>query len=633
MKNGPDHIRVFTRRAFLVGGLQGAILGVLAGRLAWLQVVQGSRYKTLSDKNRINMKILVPTRGQIVDRFGVPLALNSQNYRVLIIPEQTESIEGSLRALQKNIEISDEDIRRVMEQAGKSAKFVPIEIKDDLEWEDVAKIEVNLPDLPGLSTDVGERRTYPFGEATAHVIGYVAAVSKSEIGDDPVLSLPGYKIGKTGIEKAFDEQMRGKAGRAEVEVNVVGREVRELNRQPSTAGQRVTLTLDGELQRFTQNRLLQERSASAVIMDAHNGAVYALASAPAFNPNSFTSGLSAALWEELLADPAHPLTNKAVAGQYPPASTFKMVTALAGMRAGALTLNRSSYCRGHYELGTSRFHCWKPDGHGSVNVVDALMVSCDVFFYELAVELGIDKIAETARMLGLGDKLDFELPEERPGLVPDKDWKLAQTGDKWHPGESIVAAIGQGYLQATPLQLAVMLARLVNGGYAVKPWMSAENLSRNTPPAQGWPKIDIEPQHLDWIKRGMDRVVNMPGGTAYGSRITDPAMAFGGKTGTAQVKKITMQQRASGVKNEDLDWRSRHHALFVGYAPLDKPRYICSVVVEHGIGGSRTAAPLARDLLLETQTRNPGATALHIQGVDTNTQAPPPEPAENKEPA
>jgi len=613
MKKNQDHVRVFTRRAFVIGGLQGALLGVLGTRLAWLQVSQGSRYKTLSDKNRINIKVLSPQRGEVVDRFGVPLAVNTQNFRALIIPEQANSVEDSLRSLQKIMDISEKEIQKVLKQAKKTAKFVPIEIKDDLSWEDVARVEVNLPDLPGLSTDVGERRSYPFGEATAHLVGYVGAVSKKDIGDDPVLSLPGFKIGKTGIEKRFDLDMRGKAGQSEVEVNVVGREVRELNKKKSRSGRRVVLTVDGELQRFTQNRLSQEKSASAVIMDAHSGAVYALASFPSFDPNAFTSGLSAALWEELLANPAHPLTNKAISGQYPPASTFKMVSLLAALQSKTVNSKTTVFCKGYYEYGRDRFHCWKRGGHGWVDGRKALQVSCDSYFYELATEVGIDKIAQVARMMGLGSKLDFELKEERPGLVPDKSWKLGQIGKKWQPGESIVASIGQGYVQATPLQLAVMTARFVNGGYAVKPWVTADGLAENIMPADGWPKLDVNSPHLKMIKEGMDRVVNHEKGTAYGSKIEDELFAFGGKTGTGQVQRITMQQRQSGVKNEELAWKSRHHALFVGYAPLKNPRYVCSVVVEHGIGGSRAAAPLARDLLLETQKRDPGSTPVHIQ--------------------
>jgi len=602
---------VFTRRAFVIGGLQGAVLGVLGTRLAWLQVAQGSRYKTLSEKNRINLKVLAPERGQIVDRYGVPLAVNAQNFRALIIPEQADNIEASLRSLQKTIDVSEDDIERVLKQSKKTARFVPIEIRDELTWEEVAKVEVNIPDLPGLNIDIGERRSYPYGEATAHLIGYVAAVDKSEVGNDPLLSLPGFKIGKTGIEKRFDLDMRGEAGRADVEVNVVGREVRELRKTESQHGKRVVLTIDGELQRFTQNRLAEQKSASAVVMDAETGAVYALASHPAFDPNIFTSGISAAQMLELDSNPAKPFVNKAVSGQYPPASTFKMITLLAGLGEGVVNSRSTVLCKGHFDYGRDRFHCWKRGGHGWVDARKALQVSCDCYFYEMATELGIDKIAEFSNLFGLGQKYGFELAEERAGLVPTKDWKYGQLGEKWQPGETIVASIGQGYVQATPLQLAVMTARLVNGGYAVEPWITGGDLWGNKPPQGGWPKMNVNKAHMKIVKDGMDRVVNTKNGTAFGSRIAESEYVYGGKTGTGQVQRITMQQRLSGVKNEELQWKSRHHALFVGYAPMKNPKYICSVVVEHGIGGSRTAAPIARDLLLEVQKRDPAKTPLY----------------------
>lgn len=609
MKQDQDSQRLYTRRTVVFGALQVAVLAILGGRLAWLQVAQGNRYKTLSDKNRISMRLLAPSRGQVVDRFGVPLAINSQNFRVLVVPEQTDDLEKSLRALQRLISLEDSQISSVLKKAKKTPKFAALEIKDDLSWEEVAKVEVNLPDLPGLSIDVGEMRSYPFGTATAHVVGYVSAVNKSELGDDPLLALPGFRIGKTGIEKTYDIDMRGRPGRTEVEVNVVGREVRELGRNASITGDRVTLTLDAELQRFTQQRLEQERSASAVIMDVHDGAVYALASGPSFDPNQFTRGISTPMWEELLADPGKPLTNKAIAGQYPPGSTFKMVTAMAALEAGIINANKTVFCPGHYELGKDRFHCWKKGGHGWVDVVKALAESCDTFFYEISTEVGIDRIAAMARKLGLGDRYNFELAEERPGLIPDKQWKLGFFGDDWQPGETVVASIGQGYILTTPLQLAVMTSRLVNGGRSVTPWITGYVGDKGNPEKQG-ESLDFKEWNLNLVKRGMSNVVNHERGTAYGSRIDDESMRMGGKTGTAQVKRITMQQRLDGVKNEDLPWKFRHHALFVGYAPLHKPQYACCVVVEHGVGGSSAAAPLARDLLLQAQQRNPAGTPI-----------------------
>ncbi len=614
MKKDNDRIKSFTRRAFIIGALQTSMLGVLGGRLAWLQVAQGSKYKTLADSNRINLKMIAPSRGKIVDRFETPLAVNDQNFRVLIIPEQTGDMEKALSALQKLVDISQRDIKRVIKQAARQAAFVPIEVKDNLNWEDVARIEVNLPDLPGLSIDEGEIRTYPYGEATAHLVGYVGAVSPSELTGDPVLSLPGFKIGKTGIEKSYDEGLRGTAGTAEVEVNVVGREVRELNRHPGDAGRKIKLTIDADLQIYTQQRLSEEKSASAVIMDVFTGAVYALSSSPSFDANLFTRGLSAEKWEEMLADPGLPLNNKAVGGQYPPGSTFKMVTALAALEEGKMTRNTTVFCPGHYDYGGDRFHCWKRGGHGTVDVYDALAESCDTFFYKIATEVGIDTLAEYAKKLGLGHKLGFELAEERPGLMPNKAWKMGHFGKSWQPGETIVASIGQGYILSTPLQLATMTARLVNGGYAVNPWVVGYVGDR---PGQdsSWPKIGFKQRNLDLIGEGMARVVGHPKGTAQAAQIPDPAFHMGGKTGTAQVMRITKESRNEGVLNSDLPWKYRHHALFVGYAPVGSPRYACAVVVEHGGSGSATAAPIARDLLHKAQQRDPASTPLTPGGM------------------
>jgi penicillin-binding protein 2 len=611
-----DKSVVFTRRAVVVGAFQTGILLTLGARLAWLQIAEGQRYKTLSEQNRINLKMLIPSRGQIVDRFGVPLALNTQDFRIMLVPEQAQHVERSFRTLQRYIDIDEHTIQSVLKQAKRTAKFVPLEVKDGLTWEEVSKIEVNLPDLPGLSIDEGEVRNYPYGDATSHLIGYVGAVNKNEMDaeDNPILRQPGFKIGKTGIEKQYDEQMRGRAGASEVEVNVVGREIRELKRKQSTAGERLTLSIDAELQRFVQARLAQEKSASAVIMDVHTGALYALGSHPAFDPNVFSRGISAALWQELLADPTFPLTNKAIGGQYPPASTFKMVVAMAGLKAGLITPSRSVFCPGFYNFGKGRFHCWRKEGHGHVDVVDAIVKSCDTFFYHLSTEIGIEKIAEMARQFGLGKKFTFELSEQKGGLVPDPAWKKRTQKESWQPGDTIISSIGQGFFLATPLQLAVMTARFVNGGYAVEPWL-VEHVGDAPRHNMVWPKMDLDPQHLQIIRKGMEDVVNLQGGTAYGSRITEPGQGMGGKTGTAQVQRITMAQRKAGIKNEDLSWRQRHHALFVGYAPYDNPRYACAVVVEHGIGGSRTAAPIARDLLLETQRRKPEMAAPRQDGA------------------
>lgn len=601
--------RVFTRRAFVVGGIQLGLLGAMGTRLAYLQVAEGKRYRMLSDKNRIHTKILPPSRGEILDRYGEPLAVNAQNFRVMMTPEQVDDIELVLEKLRGLIELRDVDIEKVREETAKVAKFSSVQIRDDLSWEEVSRIEVNLPELSGLRIDVGQRRHYPLKEATAHLVGYVGSVNEEEIQKDPVFSVPDFKIGRTAFERAYDEELRGKAGTAQVEVNVVGREVRELNRNPSVDGDTMVLSVDAELQATVQERLNQERSASAVIMDVHTGAVYACASSPAFDPNLFTRPLSANVWEEMISNPGFPLNNKAISGQYPPGSTFKMVTALALLEAGDTTRSKRVTCNGFYEYGSDRFHCWKGAGHGSMDLENALAQSCDVYFYKLATEIGIDKIAETARKLGIGVMHDFDLPEEREGLMPDENWKMG-LGKKWRPGDTIISSIGQGAILATPLQLAIMTSRLVNGGLAVQPWLYKNKSAILPPQSMGFKK-----SNLDLVRKGMESVVNAPKGTALGARIAESGMEMAGKTGTAQVKRITMQQRMAGVRNEDLPWKHRHHALFVGYAPYHNPRYACSVVVEHGVSGSGSAAPLARDLLLAVQRKAPAESEMFSKTV------------------
>ncbi len=601
----------FSRRAFFIGACQLGFLTLLGGRLAWLQLVEGNRYKTLADSNRINLKMMAPARGQIVDRFGVPFAVNNQNFRVLVVPEQTDDLEQSLRRLQNLIKIDDAMIQKVLKLAKKSPSYTPLEVTDDLNWEEVSTVEVNITDLPGMSIDMGELRHYPFADAAAHLIGYVGAASKQdqERDKDPLLTLPDFQVGKSGLEKTLDPYLRGKAGSSEVEVNVVGREVRELRSQESHEGSRVVLSIDAELQRFAYQRLSEERSASAVVMDVKTGEVYALASYPTFDPNYFTGGISQERYEELRSNITLPLINKAVAGQYPPGSTFKMVTALAALEAGVITEGTHVFCPGHFEMGNARFHCWKAGGHGSVNVVGALAESCDVFFYKVSTDLGIKKIADMAHRLGLGAKFGMELQEERAGLVPDEEWKRKKYDESWHPGETVIAAIGQGYMLATPLQLAVMTSRIANGGRGVEPWLTGY-VGDQPAPHGPWQDLGINPAHIEIVMRGMSEVCNSQRGTGYGARIKEPGKEMAGKSGTAQVKRITKQERAAGVKNEDLAWQFRHHALFVGYAPIGNPRYACCVVVEHGVGGSKAAAPIVRDLLQMAQDRDPASKSL-----------------------
>lgn len=619
MKKDRDQERqkVLTRRALMLGAGQLGLVGALAGRLYYLQVVQADRYRVLADDNRISIRLLPPPRGEIVDRLGVPLAINEKNYRVVIVREQSGNVPVTLERLGRIIDLPEREVRRVLRDMRRKRAFVPITVRENLSWEEVSRVEVSAPDLPGISIEVGLTRFYPYAEQAAHVLGYVAAVSESELTGDPLLELPDFRIGKNGIEKVHDQHLRGKAGTSQVEVNALGRVIRELSREEGQPGRRIEITLDMELQRFAMNRLGEE-SGSAVIMDVHNGDVLALASTPGFNPNAFNRGLTPNEWEELISNERGPLTNKAIAGQYAPGSTFKMVVALAALETGVISPGQRVFCPGHLELGDTRFHCWKRPGHGHMDMHDAIKHSCDVYFYEVSKRLGIARIAAMAERLGLGKNLGFDLPGERPGLIPTREWKQARMGKPWHQGETLIAGIGQGYILTTPLQLAVMTARLVNGGVAVTPHLTRHlpgqgGLQTVTLPGAlpgsegGFPSLGIAQEHLRLVRTAMAAVTNDPnGGTAYRARIAEAGLEMGGKTGTAQVRRITMAERQTGVrKNEDLPWRHRDHALFVGYAPVNAPRYCCAVIVEHGGGGSAVAAPIARDLLIETQRRDP----------------------------
>jgi penicillin-binding protein 2 len=607
-----DRQRFFTRRAALLAGGQFGLLAALVGRMYYLQVVESERYHMLAEENRINMRLVPPSRGRILDRFGVPVAVNQQNYRVLIKSENTPDVPAVLDRLAMIISIDADEKARILKEIRRKKKFVPVTVREFLEWEDVARLEVNAPDLPGVTIDVGERRFYPNGLAAAHILGYVGAPRREDLTGDPLLELPGFRIGRSGVERAFDKPLRGTAGGSQLEVNAVGRVIRELERQEGDAGRDVVLTMDLVLQRSAMRRLGDE-SGSVVVMDIETGGLVVQASTPSFDPNAFTEGLSNAQWRALADNERAPLRNKAIAGEYAPGSTFKMIVALAALEEGVISPNTSFYCPGHLELGDGKFHCWKRHGHGHVDLARSISESCDVYYYEIARKVGIDKISDMAGRFGLGTELGLDVPGERTGLVPTRSWKRAVIGQPWVLGETLVAGIGQGLVLTTPLQLATMTARMVNGGKKVFPHLARDVVSRGelaervpVEPAS----IGVDPGHLELMKKAMTEVTMDPRGTAYAARIKVPGLTMAGKTGTAQVRRITRREREGGViKNEDLPWRFRDHALFVGYGPVEKPRYAIAVVVEHGGGGSSVAAPIARDILTETLERDPARLA------------------------
>ena len=606
MYKDTNRFKSFSRRVAVLGGGKIILLSVLAGRMYQLQVIESVKYKTLADENRINLRLLPPPRGRIIDRYGLPLAINQENYRVTLVAEQVRDINTMLDTLAKIIPLGDHERQRILREVRRRRGFVPVTVRENLEWRDVSKIEVNAPDLPGLSIEVGQSRQYPFAADFAHVLGYVSAVSEKEITGDPLLELPGFKIGKNGVERTFDLNLRGKAGKSQVEVNAGGRVIRELSRQEGQPGEDLRLTIDRDLQKITADRLREQKSAAAVVLDIHNGDVLALSSVPGFDPNEFVTGLSSKTWRKLINDPYKPLINKTISGQYAPGSTFKMVVALAALEARVVGLEHRVFCRGFTQLGNARFHCWKKNGHGWQDMIGAHQHSCDVYFYDIAKRVGVDRIAEMANRLGLGSKTGIELPSEKGGLIPTRAWKKALIGTPWQQGETLISGIGQGFILTTPLQLAVMVARIANGAKAVAPRLirPAGVDGKNDDPV--FKPLGISQRSLDIVREGMNRVTNMQGGSAYRARIVDEGMEMSGKTGTAQVSRISKAERDNRVlKNHERPWRQRDHALFVGFAPSHNPRYAAAVVVEHGGGGSAVAAPIARDLLIATQKRDP----------------------------
>ncbi len=605
-----------TRRAALLAAAQGVLGAALVARLYQLQILESDRYAVLAEENRINLRLLAPVRGRILDRFGVTLADNRRNFRVVLVPEQAGDLAAILRALSSVVELGEAEQRSVLREARRKHGFVPVVVRDNLSWQEVARIEVAVPELPGVSIEEGLVRNYPYGALAAHVLGYVAAVSEKDQTGDPLLELPDFRIGKSGVEKSQDVRLRGLAGASEIEVNAYGRVVRELSRRPGQPGEDVVLGLDIAMQQFTARRVERESSIACVLLDAANGDVLAMLSSPSFDPMQFSTGLSHAAWQTLSTDERHPLIDKAAAGVYPPGSTFKPVVALAALAAGVITPETPVHCPGHVDLGTATFHCWKQGGHGTLRLRDAIKQSCDVFFYEAARRTGIDRLAAMAHRLGFGKPLGLDIPGERGGLIPSREWKQRTGGGAWTTGETLIAGIGQGAVLATPLQLAAMTARLATGR-AVVPHLVRDGLMSpsgdelgggDTGPA--FTPLGVDPGHLALVRDGMNAVVNEPRGTAYAARITDPAYAMGGKSGTSQVRRITQYERDHGVrKASQVPWKERDHALFVAFAPVQAPRYVCAVVVEHGGadagGGSAVAAPICRDVLLEAQRRDP----------------------------
>ena len=603
---------LITRRSAILGAGGLGVFGILGARLYQLQVLQAENYRTLSDNNRFNFNMLLPERGVIRDRFGVPLAYNRQNFRLVMIPERTSDIDKTLDRVSAISPLSNGQRQRIEKDIRQNPKFVPILVKDNVDWETFTALNMRLHALPGIVSEAGQGRAYPENGVFSHVLGYIGRAGQQDIenDDDPLLKQPTFRIGKTGVEAAQEKRLRGSSGKLKVEVNARGRIVREWPDPETlaTPGDDVWLALDADLQEFSAKQFATEDegddSGGVCVIDVITGELRTLLSMPTFDSNLFVSGLTQADMDRMNNDPKRPQFNKAIAGGYPPASTFKMVVMLAALESGLINPDRPVNCTGKVKLGNRDFHCWKRQGHGKMNMRDALKNSCDSYFYEVGQVVGIDAIADVARRLGLGESHDISIGGVISGIVPTDSWKRERLGSGWRTGDTFNVSIGQGFLLATPLQLAVMTARIANSLESVTPHLViGQTLPQFAP-------LDFAPEHLAFIRDAMWSVTSEPGGTAYkpkpfGADLDVSGIEMAGKTGTGQVRGISAAERRSGIrKNSRLPWKLRDHSIFVGYAPYDRPRFAIGTIVEHGGSGAKRAANISRAILGEALRRD-----------------------------
>lgn len=570
----------FERRGFVIGAVQGGIGLILASRIAYLSIFENEKYKTQSESNRVNLSLIPPRRGWILDRHGAPLASNKAAFRVDVIPERLSDPDAEIAVLAPIVGLDAEQVKELKEKIGAARGYQPVEVAGSLSYDQFAALSVRLPELPGVVPQRGFSRYYPTGPSIAHLVGYVGPASAEEYEKDhnPLLITPGYKVGKEGLEKYFEPRLRGTPGARRVEVTASGRIVRDLGTRSDVQGQPIKLTIDGPLQDFAARRIGTELASVAVI-DCHTGGILTLVSMPAFDPNSFVGGIGRLEWKLLNEDDHIPLLNKAMRGLYPPGSTMKPMESLALQLQGVSPEERV-VCRGGYQLGRRFFRC--DAVHGSVDMRSAIEHSCNTYFWSMVHRVGYDAFASVARMVGLGQEFDLPGTNQRYGTVPDAAWKMRRYKQEWTAADGLNASIGQGYVLANPLQLAVMTARIASGRN-----LTPSLLYGNTKPPG--PAFPFTPEHLAVAHDGMFRVVN-GSGTGGASRIDINGVKMAGKTGTAQVQKLISRGQVG-------NWKSRDHALFICYAPTDAPRYAMAVVVEHGGFGASAAAPIAKDVM------------------------------------
>ena len=585
------------RRMFITGSLKFFVMVGLVSRLFFLQVKENKKYLTLSDKNRIREWKLAPVRGEFHDYFGNVIAGNFEAYQLHLIPEQVEDFRYVIYRLKDLLELSDKEFKKVLKKKDEIKPWETLIISDNLNWKKFSKINNHLYDLNGVKPVISISRNYPFKENFTHVLGYVSQANEKDIENTEIIKknfVPGLKVGKVGLEKSFEEKLIGSNDIERYEVNAYGRRISQLEFQKGEKGKTLRLTLDTEVQQLA-NELLKEKAGSICVMDIYTGAVIAMHSSPSFDPNLFVFGISQDDWQIIRNNPMKPLVNKTLQGNYSPGSTIKPIVALSALENGIINTNFTVQCTGKTEMYGQTYHCWKKKGHGFVSLRNAMKQSCDTYFYEIARRLGVDKLSVTAKKFGLGDKVFADLFDiEKKGLIPNTQWKKNALGKGWLLGETMITGIGQGYIQTTPIQLCLMTAQIANGGYKIYPHITVDNNNKDA--LDKYSQLFENSKNIKIVQDAMFGSTNEVMGTSYRSRINDPKYQFAGKTGTAQVKKITEKDRELDLKTFEIPYEERDHALYIAFGPYKHPRYALSIIVEHGGNGSTTAAPMAKKL-------------------------------------
>ena len=600
--------RLITRRMFILSSLKIAVFIGIICRLFYLQISENIKWRSLSDKNRLREWKMPPQRGIIEDYFGEKIAKNSQVFQLHMIPEDVPNLEELFFRLSKIIDFNERKKSNLIKRLKKRKPWEPIIISDNLSWSEFSRLNLFLHETPGIKPVVSIARKYLEDGSFSHIIGYVSAVSVKDLENSALLrkiNIPGLKTGKNGLEKSLNEDMIGKPGLQRFEVNAYGKRIKELKFVEGTAGKNYRTTLDIDVQQFT-SELLKDKSGSICVMDIYTGDIIAMVSSPTFDANKFVHGIDTKDWQDLINDDKKPLINKSIAGLYPPGSTIKPLVALSALENDVISPNTTTECKGVIELYGHTYHCWKEKGHGFLRLREGIKQSCDIYFYEVARRLGVDRLAETANKFGLGNKVFDILDEERTGLVPSTKWKLKNIGRGWLLGETLLAGIGQGYFQVTPIQLCLMTAQLANGGYKIKPKIiyNEQALQSTTDASrEQFGQLYRNQENVKFVLDAQFGATNEPMGTSYRSRHVKPEYIFAGKTGTSQIRSITEEERELKVKQKDLPYKRRDHALFTAFAPYKNPRYAFSVVIEHGGAGSSAAAPLAKKVIKKVLDR------------------------------